>query len=74
MEYPHYFKDVSHLDFIDVYMVSHLFEVKDHDTGCISHAVKKLLCSGSRGAKDHKKDITEARDTLNRYLEILDTL
>lgn len=69
-KYPHYFKDVSHLDWIDVYQVNKLFPVKD-DTDCILHARKKLLvCGGRGGGKDMLKDIKEAYDTLHRYLEI----
>ena len=29
-----------------------------------------MMDAGKRGGKDKIKDITEARDTLNRYLEI----
>ena len=66
-KHSHYFKDVSKLDSIDVYQVLLLFEVTDP---CIQHAVKKLLCSGSRGVKSAKQDVQEALDTLNRYMEI----
>ncbi|CAH1193024.1 Hypothetical protein DAL_34 [Psychrobacter phage D'Alembert] len=69
-KYPHYFKDVSDLKWLDVYQVCKLFPVED-DSGAISHARKKLLvCGGRGGGKDKIKDIKEARDTLNRYLEI----
>ena len=69
-KHSHYFKDVRHLDYIDVYQVCKLFPVED-DSGAITHARKKLLVAGGRGAgKDMIKDITEARDTLNRYLQI----
>lgn len=69
-KYSHYYKDVRHLDYIDVYQVNKLFPVKD-DTDCILHARKKLLvCGGRGGGKDMLKDITEAYDTLKRYLEI----
>lgn len=69
-KHSHYFKDVRHLDYIDVYQVCKLFPVDD-DSGAITHATKKLLVAGGRGAgKDAIKDITEARDTLNRYLQI----
>ena len=64
----HYKKDVSHLDFIDVYRVLDLFEVESHAAG---HAIKKLLCSGQRGAKDKAQDIQEAIDSLNRELEMM---
>jgi len=68
IKYPHYFKSVSHLETVDVYRVLTLFKVNDP---CIHHAVKKLLCAGDRGDKSMIKDITEARDSLNRHLEML---
>lgn len=68
IKYPHYFKSVSHLETVDVYRVLSLFQVNDP---CIQHAIKKLLCAGQRGDKNIIKDITEARDTLNRHLEML---
>jgi len=68
IKYPHYFKDVSHLKIVDVYRVLTLFKVNDP---CIQHAIKKLLCAGDRGDKSMIKDITEARDSLNRHLEML---
>jgi hypothetical protein len=67
-KYPHYFKDVSHLETVDVYRVLSLFQVNDP---CIQHSIKKLLCAGDRGDKSMIKDITEARDSLNRHLEML---
>ena len=67
-QYPHYYKDVSKLEAIDVYRVLTLFGVYNP---CVQHAVKKLLCAGQRGDKNIIKDITEARDTLNRHLEML---
>ena len=69
-KHSHYFKDVRHLDYVDIYQVCKLFPIDD-DSGAITHARKKLLVAGGRGAgKDMIKDITEARDTLNRYLQI----
>lgn len=69
-KHSHYFKDVRHLDYIDIYQICKLFPVDD-DSGAIVHARKKLLVAGGRGAgKDMIKDITEARDTLSRYLQI----
>jgi len=68
IKYPHYFKSVSHLETVDVYRVLTLFNVNDP---CIQHAIKKLLCAGDRGDKSMIKDITEARDSLNRHLEML---
>lgn len=68
-KHSHYFKDVRHLDYVDIYQVCKLFEVDD-PSHCTQHSIKKLLMSGKRGAKDKMKDIIEARDTLNRYLQI----
>jgi hypothetical protein len=66
-DFSHYFKDVSHLKTIDVYRVIDLFDVKDH---AIGHAIKKLLCSGERGAKDKQQDVQEAISSLLRYLDM----
>lgn len=67
-KHSHYKKDVSHLEFIDVYRVLDLFEVESHAVG---HAIKKLLCSGQRGAKDKAQDIQESIDSLNRELDMM---
>jgi hypothetical protein len=66
-EYNHYFKSVKNYDYIDVYRVLTLFDVDDP---CIAHAIKKLLCAGKRGDKDSYEDISEAIDSLKRYIEI----
>ena len=69
-KYPHYYKDVRGYDFMDVYAVHKVFDVQD-PSGAIQHASKKLLLSGVRtGGKSARKDIMEARDTLNRWLEL----
>ena len=67
VKYPHYHKNVVHLKYVDVYRVIELFDVKDH---AIGHAIKKLLCSGERGAKDKIQDVQEAISSLLRYLEM----
>jgi hypothetical protein len=48
---------------IDVYDV-----LNAYPSGCppIDHAIKKLLCTGSRGAKDWATDLQEAIDSLER--------
>jgi hypothetical protein len=67
-KHSHYFKDVRHIDYIDVYMVCALFGVTD---AAIAHAIKKQLVAGGRGAgKDFEKDIKEAIDSLTRCLAI----
>ena len=67
-KHGHYFKSVAHLAQIDVYRVLELFGVTNP---AIAHAVKKLLVAGGRGAgKSIEKDVREAIDTLNRWLQM----
>lgn len=69
-KYPKYYKNVTQLNVIDVYQVHQLFGIQD-PSGAIQHASKKLLLSGARtGGKSTYDDIREARDTLNRWLEM----
>jgi len=69
-KYPAYHKDVRHLETVDVYRVHRLFKVFDPE---LHHASKKILLCGVRtGGKPARQEIVEARDTLNRWLEILD--
>jgi len=66
-EYKHYQKNVEHLKWVDVYRVLDLFGVSNP---CIQHAIKKLLCAGTRGVKDTQQDVQEAITSLLRYLEM----
>lgn len=69
-KHPHYYKDVKHLETVDVYRVLELFSVVNP---CIQHAVKKLLVAGGRGAgKDQSRDIQEAIDSLVRWQQMRD--
>lgn len=61
--YPHYYKDVRHLEVVDIYRVLELFGVTDPT---VQHAVKKLMVPGKRGGKGVAKDLDEALDTLER--------
>lgn len=65
-KHSHYYRPCP-FPLVDVYRVLRLFNVTNQEIG---HAVKKLLCSGLRGAKDHDKDVQEAIDTLLRHLEM----
>ncbi len=68
--YPHYYKDIRHLRFLDIYQVCALWEVPDH-SGAIQHAIKKLIVSGGRTAgKTRDTDISEAMFTIQRYIEM----
>lgn len=66
-KYPHYFKDVRHLNIIDVYAIMRLFGITNQEQG---HAFKKILAAGNRGAKSMIKDMREVIDTLERSLEL----
>ena len=66
--YSKYFKSVVNDTHIDVYRVHQLFNLNNE---MLCHASKKLLLAGERtGEKSLRKDVIEARDTLNRYLEL----
>lgn len=66
----HYYKDVTKYKQLDVYRVLKLFNVTDQNIG---HAVKKLLVPGSRsGGKSFEQDIIDARDSLNRLLDMIE--
>src|SRR5678816_1773889 len=69
MSYEKYFKDVSGFDVVDVYRTHRIFGLNDE---VLCHASKKLLLSGVRtGGKTLEQDVREARDSLNRWLEML---
>lgn len=69
-KYPKYYKSTNGATEVDVYAVHQMFDIQD-PSGAIQHASKKLLLSGVRtGGKSKFDDIREARDTLNRWLEL----
>lgn len=70
-KHSHYHKDIRHLDTLDIYRVCDLF-IHNDPSGAMAHAAKKILVAGGRGAKDTRKDIQEAIDTLQRKLEMLE--
>lgn len=65
--YPHYFKDVSAVDAIDLYHVARLYDITDP---ALFHAFKKIACAGKRGTKDRAQDVQEAIDALKRWQEL----
>lgn len=68
--HSHYYKDVAHLETVDVYRVLKLFNVTDP---CLQHAIKKLLVAGGRGAgKDITRDVQEAIDSLQRMQRMME--
>lgn len=68
-KYPKYYKQVPEgVTELDIYAVCQMFGVND---AALSHALKKIMLPGSRtGGKSRYEDIKEARDTLNRWLEL----
>jgi len=52
---------------VDVYDVLNAFRVTD---SAVAHAVKKLLAAGRRGCKDEVQDLTEARQSIDRAIEL----
>ena len=67
-KYGKYFRDIEHLKKLDIYRIFDLFGPLDH---ALEHAVKKLLLGGDRtGGKGQVVDVLEARDSLNRWLEM----
>lgn len=66
-KYNHYFKKVDGIGSIDVYAVLTLWDVR---CPAVAHAIKKLLCSGRRGAKNRETDLMEAADSINRAIEL----
>lgn len=69
-KYTAYWKPLPlNWQFIDTYRVGQLFPVND-PSGRIIHARKKLLVPGVRtGGKSMRKDVQEAVDTLQQWLD-----
>lgn len=58
---------------MDVYAVHQMFEIHDF-SGCIQQASTKLLLSSNNATcKPYVQDISDARDILNRWLELNDS-
>ena len=62
-----YIVDISKYNKLDIYRILKLYEVSDP---CLQHAIKKLLCAGKRGAKNFLQDVSEAMQSLQRFLEM----
>tara|TARA_R110002167_G_scaffold45515_1_gene136703 strand:+ start:3740 stop:4267 length:528 start_codon:yes stop_codon:yes gene_type:complete len=58
---------IDHDIYVDVYDVLAAFKT---DNSAVDHAVKKELAPGVRGVKSRIQDFMEARDSLNRAIEI----
>lgn len=67
-KHNHYKKDVSHLDVIDPYRISDLYDLHP----CADHIMKKSLCAGNRGHKDALRDIQDIIDTAERWKQMVE--
>ncbi len=54
---------------VDVYDVLNAYNVT---CPAVAHAVKKLLMSGQRGAKNKLQDLAEARQAIDRAIQLED--
>jgi hypothetical protein len=52
---------------VDIYAILDAFEVT---CPARQHAIKKLLCAGIRGKGDEGQDIAEARDAVDRAMQM----
>lgn len=55
----------------DVYSVIETFQVR---CPARQHAIKKILCSGIRGKGDELQDLREARDAIDRAIQMYEAL
>ncbi len=67
-KHKHYYRNVEHLNVIDIYRTIDLFQIHHP---CLQHAVKKIICAGDRGSKDFETDVQEAIDSLVRALQMV---
>lgn len=69
-----YHREIKPNIWVDIYDVLGAFTggITSHIKPAIDHAIKKLLAPGTRGAKDERQDLVEARDSLNRAIQQLD--
>ena len=69
MSHNHYFRDVSHLQTLDVYRLLELFQVT---CPVAQHIVKKALAAGQRGHKDTRRDWQDIADSAARRMQMMD--
>lgn len=68
-QYPHYYKELpAKTTHLDVYRVLDSFGVR---RSTVQHAVKKLLVTGGRGAKNELQDLLEAKASIERAIEMI---
>ena len=67
-KFKHYHRPVHGLVTMDIYRFLWMFGVVHP---CAQHSIKKLAAAGQRGAKSQVADLLEARDQIDRMLEML---
>lgn len=67
-KHNHYYKYVGHLEWLDVNSFCRLYNANNSQYVI----VKKVIMAGERGSKNYRQDLEEARDSLDRELEMLD--
>lgn len=68
-KFPHYHRPIPDgAETMDVYRYLFMFDVTHP---CAQHAIKKLTAAGERGAKSQVVDLLEARDQIDRFIEML---
>lgn len=70
---PQAFKSVGDMSEVDVYAVHHIFQIPD-PSGCLQHASRLLLLAGASTNQSIHADVREARDILNRWLQLNEEL
>jgi hypothetical protein len=68
-----YHREIEPGVYVDVYDVLGAFTggVSERIKPAVDHAIKKLLAPGQRGVKGELQDLEEARDSLNRAIQLL---
>lgn len=67
--YPHHYRTVGDVTELDVFAINQMFGLQD-PSGCLQHAVSRLLLASTHPTRTTYADIREARDTLTRWLQL----
>ncbi len=69
-----YAREIRPKVWVDVYDTLAAFtgDVSSRIKPAVDHALKKLLAPGKRGVKDERQDLVEARESLDRAIQLID--
>lgn len=65
---PSYYNKVYKGIKLDPYRIAEIYGITDH---AMFQALKKLLAAGQRGDKDFRQDLLEARNAIERKIEMI---